>query len=116
MEVTGFDPKELRKAFDALAYASPRFFEKSGRDEYSADSFSRPTERARREVGQWPSADSVLEALVQRLSEVAEDDAEDAVTRSRARKVLDAVVGDGRQVISGVMAAVISAQFGIMPS
>ncbi|RMB75449.1 hypothetical protein AYK61_01380 [Rhodococcus sp. SBT000017] len=111
-DVTGLDYKEMRHAFDALAGATPPFFGHSDDDEFGVVLFSRPTERARREVGQWPSAESVLEALIQQLVETERDDSQTEDTRSRARKIRDAPTEGGGQVVGGVITAVIAGQFG----
>ncbi|MCT1986753.1 hypothetical protein M3C61_06935 [Dermacoccus abyssi] len=84
----------------------------------SVDSMSGPldaiisdlTERGRRATGLWPSgesADALVEAL--RQAEEATDDPEE---KGNLRRAAGAVMGVGRDVMTDVMASVISKQMG----
>ena len=62
------------------------------------------TEKALRATGAWPSADLVADRLLDALQDIA-DHGDDAVTRSRARKALEALGGFTREVLVSVAGA-----------
>ena len=108
VEATGLTRPEVFSAFDALvpAYLTGESVDSlAGRNDVS---FTAITERGRRAVGLWPSGESV-DALVDALRQ-AEDGADDPEEKSAIRRAAGAVLGVGRDVMTDVMAAVITKQ------
>lgn len=67
------------------------------------------TERARRAVGAWPSAESLTERLLTALTDVAEH-GETPEARTRARRLLDAVGQDGRGILIGALGSALGSK------
>jgi hypothetical protein len=66
------------------------------------------SERARRELGTWPSADVVLQQLVDALSRTAAEEPREE-EKSRLRSAADVLAGMGRDIAVGVITARIGA-------
>ena len=79
-----------------------------GKDVY----FIEPTERGYREVGQWPSVDSVREAFVAQLAEKIKTEP-DVKRKSGLERLLDATQSVGIGAMNSVLAAAIGKQFGL---
>jgi hypothetical protein len=67
-------------------------------------------ERGRRAIGQWPADgfDALVAALTQRIADEPEAEA-----RSKLQRLLDAVLGAGRDIATDVIAAAIKHSAGI---
>lgn len=68
------------------------------------------TEKALREIGQWPTPESGLERMIAALESIAADQYEPEAKRSRARTILGALGGAGRDLGVDVAGAVIAFQ------
>lgn len=107
-EATGLSQVQVFAAFDALVpgYVGGKAADSMGGRQ---DVFFRGlTERGRRAVGLWPSGetvDALMEAL--RQAEASTDDPEE---KGAIRRAAGALMGVGRDVMTDVMAAVISKQ------
>jgi hypothetical protein len=64
---------------------------------------------ARVKVGLWPSPETALDRMVAALEAIAENSS-DEDTRSRARKIIDAISGAGRDLGIAVASAAITGQ------
>ncbi len=107
-EATGLTQQEVFSAFDALV---PGYLTGEPADTLGGRMdvfFAGITERGRRAVGLWPSGESV-DALVDALRQ-AEEAASDPEEKSAIRRAAGAVLGVGRDVMTDVMAAVITKQ------
>ncbi|GHP18850.1 hypothetical protein RN2511_035860 [Rhodococcus sp. NKCM2511] len=115
MEATGFGKRTVIAAIDALSAEQPPFFDDLRNHTVNAGyrSVAMPTGHARRTVGRWPSGESVIAALLQQLATTAEDDTQNEGTRSRARKIRDALTDNGGAVLTGVLTSVLTAQMGL---
>ena len=107
---TGFDTATVQKALRALANNYPPYFATanmtaSGRIEL----LHQITGDARRAVGAWPTAESLADALIERLQQLANDEEADPDTRERAKQGLRAFVGVGKDVLVGVASSALSA-------
>ena len=67
------------------------------------------TEKALRELGAWPSAETALDRMFAALQAIAEN-TQDEGTRTRAHKILDGLSGAGRTIGLGVATAAITGQ------
>jgi len=67
--------------------------------------------QARRWVGQWPSAERIVDTLVRRLSEEADSEPEEQ-RRSRLREAATTAGGAARGVLVEVLSSVIAKQLG----
>jgi hypothetical protein len=108
VESTGLTRQEVFSAFDALV---PSHLTGEPADTLGGRMdvfFAGITERGRRAVGLWPSGESV-DALVDALRQ-AEDATDDPEEKSAIRRAAGAVLGVGRDVMTDVMAAVITKQ------
>jgi DNA-binding MarR family transcriptional regulator len=70
------------------------------------------TERTRRELGSWPSPESLLDQLVQAFNEAAEQETEPE-RKSRLRGVAEGLGGAGRTVALDLLSALIRQQAGL---
>lgn len=78
----------------------------SGRSVAGVAEISREAQRL---VGAWPSPETATDRLIAALEKIAvSSDNEDE--RTRARRVLDAFAGSGRQIAVGVATAVVTGQ------
>jgi hypothetical protein len=110
----GFTPQVLLAGLEALGSADPPYleFEVAGgwTDERAGGGFvTRVSERARRELGAWPSPDDVISQLIRALVEAADAEPE-AERKGRLRQAADVLAGMGRDVA----VAVISARLGTL--
>ncbi len=74
--------------------------------------FVEPTERGYREVGQWPSVDSMREAFINQLAEAIKIES-DAKKKSALERLLDAAQSVGTGVLNTVIGGAITSQLGI---
>jgi hypothetical protein len=72
----------------------------------------RVTDQARRAVGQWPSADTIVDRLVQGLIDAA-DQEPDEQKKSRLRSVAEGLGGFARDVAVGVISSVATKPLGM---
>ena len=96
----GLDVAQMRAGVDALESASPPYMEVSnawGNPNHVGGHVSRVSERARRELGTWPSAESVVDRLVAALAEAA-DAEQESERRTKIRAAAEAVGGFLRDV------------------
>lgn len=105
----GLTPKELLAGLSALESADPPYVEveymAGWSDERAGGGFiSAVSERARRELGAWPSANGLLEQLIEALSRAAEDETEPE-RRSLLRATADVLGGMARDIAVGAIAA-----------
>jgi hypothetical protein len=102
---TGIHPQQLRAGLRALATADPpyiEFREASGwKDDYAAGEINRVSERARREVGSWPSPESLVSELAAALAQAAERE-EEPERKRRLTAAADAIGTFARDVAVGV--------------
>jgi hypothetical protein len=61
-------------------------------------------ERARRELGSWPTADTIVEQIVRARAQAAEDES-DPEEKSRFRTLAEGVGGMARDIVVGATAA-----------
>ena len=73
---------------------------------------SEVTERTRRELGSWPSPESLLDQLVRTFEEAAERETEPE-RKSRLRAVAEGLGGAGRTVTLDLLAAFLRQQAGL---
>jgi hypothetical protein len=96
----GMDPQEVGRAVMALA---PTYLvvgpSMGGPESLGIDGV---TDEARRAVGQWPSAEGIVDRLVQGLLDAAEAEP-DEQKRSRLRAVAEGMGGFARDVAVGVI-------------
>jgi hypothetical protein len=106
---TGLPSKQLWAAVRALEDADPPYIEVSWAsgwtDEHAGGSdISAVSERARRELGSWPSAEPVVSQLAAALSEAADREPEPE-RKTRLREVAEGLGGAARQIAVEVIAA-----------
>ena len=106
---TGIPPLQLTAGVEALYNANPPYldFESAsgwGPDRYGGGYVSMVSERARREVGTWPSADSMLQQLIDALERAADTEPREE-ERSRIRSVAAYLGGAGRDFAVQVLAS-----------
>ena len=102
----GLDAAHMRTGLDALRFADPPYLEvqytMSG---VASGHVSKVSERARRELGSWPSADTIVDRLVAALAEAEQREA-DPQQKSRLRAAAETMGGIGRDVLVQVLAKV----------
>ncbi|MEU3301145.1 hypothetical protein ABZ729_15150 [Streptomyces sp. NPDC006678] len=69
------------------------------------------SKEARQAVGQWPSAEQLLDTLVRRLAEAADEEA-DPEQQSRLREAASTASGVARNVFIDVLSSVIARGMG----
>lgn len=69
------------------------------------------TERARREVGQWPTAESLITQLAEAFSTAAEQEP-DPDKKSRLHSIASMLGGAGRQIAINVLSSVLGHKLG----
>jgi hypothetical protein len=74
-----------------------------------ASEINRLSAEARRMVGLWPTAETAADRMIAALEAIAEN-TDDEDTRSRARKIRDAMTGAGRDIVVAAAAAAITGQ------
>jgi len=103
----GLDVQQMRAGMDALAGASPPYLTlrltMSGPDVVGGYVQS-VSERARRELGAWPSGEDVINRLVAALEEQAANSANEPEKQSRLRAAAVVVGGIARDVAVAVVA------------
>jgi len=97
-DAVGLDETQMHAAVVALESASPTYIDLEG---YFLRGVS---ERARRELGTWPSAESVVDGLAAALSEAA-DAEEEPQRKGKLRAGAEALAGFARDVAVGVVSA-----------
>jgi hypothetical protein len=104
---TGLAPDQVWAALRALEAADPPYVEVdwSGgwRDDRASGAIRQVSERARRELGTWPSADAIVSQLVDALAQAAEKETEPE-RKGRLRAAADAIGGIARDVAVRVIA------------
>ena len=115
--VLNFDEEVVHRTIDGLVEARYLNRRASGAPARMSDSFERSsllelTERGRRTVGLWPNETAASAALVELLTQAADqvDDEDDASALRRAGRLLSGVPGN---VVGGVITALIKSQTGI---
>jgi hypothetical protein len=93
-EEVGLPADQMDIAIEALTRAD--YIETAGRYVFQV------TERTRRELGSWPSAEGLLEQLTEALSNEVEAEAEPQ-RKARLSAALDVLTGTGRQIIVDVL-------------
>lgn len=115
--VPDFDEETVLGAVRRLARANPPYFEHGGAA-FEEDESGVPwavfgvTERAMREVGQWPSAEQIVRRIAEGLLAAAEKEP-DLEAADRARKVASWVATLASGTGSGVAAAALARAFGV---
>jgi len=103
----GMPAAQMLAAVEALATATPPYIDATIRNgwdgERSPGSIDRVYERARRELGTWPTAENVLAELVAALSKAADEEAEPE-RKTRLRSTAEALSGFARDVAVAVVA------------
>lgn len=98
---TGLPVKQLRAGIDALASADPPYIEVylagGWTDEYASGMIQSVSERARRELGSWPSAEDLVTQLAAALSQAADRESEPE-RKGRLRAAADALGSIARDV------------------
>jgi hypothetical protein len=94
---TGLSDDQLWAGLRALETAQPPYIEVDGKDIWGV------TERARRELGTWPSATSIVDALAAAFAQAAEAEKEPE-RKNRLRAVADGLGGAVRDVAVAVIA------------
>ena len=105
----GMPAQDFQRGLEALANADPPFLEVmlggGWSDEKAGGGFVRDvTERARRELGAWPSADTLVDQLAEALRRAADDEPEPE-RKSRLAQAADVVGGMARDVAVAVISA-----------
>lgn len=103
---TGITAPQLRVALHALEDAGylDVLFTGGWTPQQASGNIERVSERTRRELGSWPSADDLVDRVVVALTSAAEDAAEPE-KKTMLRATADTVGGMARDVIVGVLAA-----------
>lgn len=108
-ELTGLDQADALRGLEALHQAGYiDGIDASTMQDRFALLDIRPLERARRATGDWPAEnayDQLIELLERRIAETDDPD-----QRTKLIKLRDGVLAAGRDLITSVMAAVISGQ------
>jgi hypothetical protein len=108
----GMSSMDIRRAVKALAEASPPYVEGASAAENRYPLYvTNVSERARREAGQWPTAESIADRLVAALNAAADGEA-DEEKRSWLRRTASWFAGAGRDFAVEVGAAVVTRQTG----
>ena len=107
-EDTGLSPKVFRTGLEALESADPPYVEVQWAGGWSDENFggyclSAVSERTRRELGSWPSADGLVEQIVDALSRAAEAESEPE-RKGRLRSTADVLGGMARDIAVSVIA------------
>ncbi|WP_151478115.1 hypothetical protein [Streptomyces albicerus] len=109
-EETGLDISEITKA--ALALDGARYIELVKTAGSTGSWYVKKVSReARQAVGQWPTAEQLLDTLVQRLGEAAEEET-DPEQRSRLRAAASTASGAARNVFVDVLSSMIAKSMG----
>jgi hypothetical protein len=96
----GLDVAQMRAGLRALEDATPPYIDVSytmAGPDHVGGHVNGVSERARRELGSWPSATAVVDQLVAALSAAADDEPEPQ-RKSRLRAAADALTGFAREI------------------
>lgn len=108
-DACGFDDnKVVQRALRALEHEVPPFI--TGFDKVMTGSIvgiGAPTGHARRTVGAWPTADALADRIIAALNDAADNEPDEA-KEGRLRRGAEAVAGVGKDVLTDVMAQVIT--------
>lgn len=108
---TGLDISEITKA--ALALDSAGYIELSRSVGPTGSWYVKTVSKeARQAVGQWPTAEQLLDTLVQRLGEAADEES-DPEQQSRLREAASTASGVARNVFVDVLSSVIAKSMGV---
>lgn len=103
----GLTGPQLRTALDALANASPPYLSVylagGWRDDYASGMIDQVFERTRRELGSWPKAETVVDAIAAALERAAEDE-QQPEERHRLRAAAEALGGVARDLAVDIVA------------
>lgn len=110
---TGLDDDQVRRALRALSEASPDYIEgpKTAQTSYPII-LTGVTERARREVGAWPTPDGLVDRLVTAF-DVAADQEPDPERQGRLRQIARSLGGSFRDVAVQVAGTVVARSVGM---
>jgi hypothetical protein len=101
----GFSGDDLLAGIRALESADPPYIDvelgMGWREDHASGSFAGVSERARRELGTWPSAESLVDALAAAFAQAAEATQEPEEKR-RLRAIADGLGGAARDIAVGV--------------
>lgn len=103
----GFSGDQLRAGIAALESADPPYIDvelaMGWREDQASGSVAGVSERARRELGAWPSADSLVDALAAAFARAADDEKEPE-KKGRLRAIADGLGGAMRDIAISVLA------------
>jgi hypothetical protein len=106
-EELAFDAPQMRAGLKALEDASPPYigvdYLMGGGPNRVAGRITSVSERARRELGTWPTPESLVDRLAAALAEAA-DAEQEPQRKGRLRAGAEALVGFGRDIAVGVIA------------
>lgn len=112
-EALGISEKDMRSALSALASANPPYLDGTGvAESRHLLQISSVTERARREVGAWPTADRLVDRLVASLNDAAEAEP-DEEKRSKIKQVASSLGGSLRELTVQVVGSAITHSAGM---
>lgn len=103
----GLDENQMRVALRALASASPPYLVMHELMDGDPWQIKDVGERARRELGTWPSANSIVDKLVASLRE-AQDREADPDRRSKLATAASVIGDTARQIVVSVISAKLS--------
>jgi hypothetical protein len=104
---TGLDAGEVVRALAALDHAEPPYLESISHEELAYPTIlTGITERARREVGAWPTPEALVDRLVAALSEAADSES-DPEQKSKLRQAAQWLGGALRDVTTQVVAGAV---------
>jgi hypothetical protein len=105
-ELTGMEQADIVRALDALDGPYVEFEQFATGGNPGPWRVRRVSSAARREVGQWPTAESMAERLAEAFRAAAEREP-DETKRGRLRQIAEAVGGTFKEFTIGVMAEVV---------
>lgn len=108
-QALGLSAQDFVAGLEALVGAEPPYIDVETASGWSQERagggyVSAVSERARRELGAWPSPDNVVEQLVEALSHAAENEPE-GERKGRLRNAADVLSGMARDIAVSVIAA-----------
>lgn len=110
---TGLSPEDVQRAIKALDSDGGYIRVSTPNGGGHIDFVLSATSKARREVGAWPTPENITSELVDRLEQLANDENAGEDTRTRARRMLDAVADGGGAVLTGVLTSILTTQMGL---
>lgn len=110
---TGLDDEQVRRALRALSEASPDYIHgrKTAQTSYPV-LLTGVTERARRDVGVWPTPDSLVDRLVTAF-DVAADQEPDPERQGRLRQIARSLGGSFRDIAVQVAGTAVARSVGM---